>query len=186
MAKTIGKYFLAVVPRGKIQEEATEIKLAFKENFNVKYALKSPAHVTVKMPFNYNEAKEGELIQKFEDFFKAFTPFPLSFKNIDRFGRRVIFIHVKSSSQLNQLQLELGNFAKTKLNQVVELSDKNFHPHMTIAFKDMKSTKFDDYWDFAKKLKFEYTVQVDNVSLLKRTEGRWEVIHNFELQNLPT
>ena len=184
MAKTIGKYYLAVVPEDVVQKEATDIKLAFKENFNVKYALKSPAHVTVKMPFNYNEAKEGELIGKLGVFFQEYGPFPLSFKNIDRFGRRVIFIQVKASKPLNQLQLDLGKFAKTKLNQVIELSDKNFHPHMTVAYRDIKAAKFEEYWSFAKNLKFEHTIEVNAIALLKRLEGQWKVIHKFELQNL--
>ncbi len=184
MAKNIGKYYLAVVPDGEVQSAATDIKLMFKENFNVKYALKSPAHVTVKMPFNYNESKEGELIGKLQIFFQDYAPFPLSFNNLDRFGRRVVYIRVGTSEPLTHIQSELGKFAKTKLNQVIELSDKNFHPHMTVAYKDTKPTKFEEYWEFAKKLKFVHSIDVTSIALLKRLDGRWEVIHMFELSNM--
>jgi len=66
--KVIQKYFLAIVPIGEIQRAATALKDELKEQLNIKYALKSPAHITLKMPFSYNEAKEKVLVEKLENF----------------------------------------------------------------------------------------------------------------------
>jgi 2'-5' RNA ligase len=69
---SLQKYFLALVPEGNLQEKATSLKEMLKEQFNIKYALKSPAHITLKMPFSYNEAKEEYLIERLKEFLKDY------------------------------------------------------------------------------------------------------------------
>jgi 2'-5' RNA ligase len=181
MAKSIGKYFIAIVPEGDIQQKATDLKLLLKEQFNLKYALKSPAHVTLKMPFNWNEAKESKLIDLLTGFCQEQQPFQLKFSGFDKFGKRVIFINVKEDQALSSLQIGLSKFCKTNLNLVEELSDRAYHPHMTLAFKDLKEIRFGEYWDFIKKQRFEKKMDVKDIALLKRTEGRWMVIKRIML-----
>lgn len=181
MAKTISKYFLALVPEGSLQEQATALKLQLKEKFTLKYALKSPAHVTVKMPFHWNEAKENELGQRLGTFFDAFGPIDLEFSGFDRFGKRVLFIALKASPTLNTLQSELSIFCRTGLKLEPELSDKAFHPHMTIAFKDTKPQRFEDYWSFVKAHPFQSYYHFKDVALLKKIENKWEVVGRFGL-----
>ncbi len=183
MAKTIGKYFIAIVPEGDIQSEAKALKLEMQKRFNLKYALKSPAHITLKMPFNWNENKEEVLIHKLDGFFKNFQPLVLELCNLGRFGKRVIFINVTESEILHSLQTALKQYCKTNLNLVTELSDSAYHPHMTVAFKDIKEKRFQEYWDFAQTLKFDKSLQVQKIALLKRIEGRWKVIFSFVLNN---
>jgi 2'-5' RNA ligase len=77
--KIMQKYFLALVPEGEIAEKALQIKENIREQFNVKYALKSPSHITLKMPFSYNEAKENYLRANLEDFAKDWPGFRLRF-----------------------------------------------------------------------------------------------------------
>lgn len=181
MAKSIGKYFIAIVPEGEIQQKATDLKLMLKEDFNLKYALKSPAHVTLKMPFNWNEAKESKLIDLLTGFCQDQQPFQLKFSGFDKFGKRVIFIKIKENPTLSSLQIGLSKFCKTNLNLVEELSDRAYHPHMTLAFKDLKEIRFAEYWDFIKKQKFEAKEEVKDIALLKRIEGKWVVVNKFEL-----
>lgn len=182
MGKTMTKYFVAYVPEGEIQEEATKLKLEMYEAFNLKYALKSPSHVTLKMPFSWNEAKEEKLIQKLKVFFDGIHTFPLAFQGFGKFGRRVIYINVESSTELSKMQKKFSSYCKTELNQVEELSDKAFRPHMTIAYKDTKENRFEEYWDFISQKKFSKEVVVHKIALLKRVERKWQVIHFFVLK----
>lgn len=182
MAKILAKYFIAIVPEGTIQASATDLKLDMKQRFNLKYALKSPAHVTVKMPFSWNEKKEEKLVQKLTEFVQSHTPFEIHFHDFDRFGRRVIFVKVSESAQLKKLQSALSKFCKMELKQVEELSDKAYHPHMTIAFKDVKAKDFETYWEYIKRKKFRHSYEVKDIALLKRVEGRWEVLARFGLE----
>ncbi len=181
MAKNLEKYFIALVPEGKIQEKATAIKLDLKEKFNLKYALKSPAHITVKMPFLWNERKEEELIQKLGRFAKECEPFDLRLSGFWHFGNRVIFIDVVSHPQLNQLQESLSKYTKINLKLVQELSDRNFRPHMTLAFKDIKSKDFEVYWEYVKGLSFRERYEVSHLAILKKVEGKWQLVIQLPL-----
>jgi 2'-5' RNA ligase len=181
MAKNLAKYFIAIVPDGLIQTEAVSIKLEMKELFNLKYALQSPAHVTLKMPFNWNEAKEEKLTHSLDNFFKNFGAFPIHFHGMGRFGKRVIYIKVKESLPLKVMQAELVNFCRKDLNLVKELSDSAFHPHMTVAFKDLKTKRFEEYWNYASKRILDFNFNAEKVCLLKRIENRWYIIFEFEL-----
>lgn len=167
------KYFLAIVPDGPIQDKCTGIKNEIREKFNVKYALKSPAHVTLKMPFSYNEAKEEKLIKVLREFLVQFESFPISIGGVDTFGKRVIFLSVKADGRLTKLQSGLKEFCKRELNLVDELSDRNFHPHMTIAFKDLKEIHFEEILNLVRKKSLNEELVVAGVHLLKRIEGRW-------------
>ncbi|TDQ17192.1 2'-5' RNA ligase [Algoriphagus boseongensis] len=175
------KYFLAIVPPEPVLSQAEGIKQEIKERFNVKYALKSPAHITLKMPFTYNEAKEEALVEKLSQFLSGGPAFPLKIGGIETFGNRVIFLGVEKNSQLIQLQSSLKIFCKKDLHLVDELSDRNFHPHMTLAFKDLKPSKFQEVLHLAKEMAFDAEFLVNEIALLKRIEGRWILCRKLPL-----
>mgnify|MGYP005751977041 CR=1 FL=1 len=169
------KYFLAILPPEPILGQAEAIKQGIKEKFGVKYALKSPAHITLKMPFSYNEVKENILIERLKTFAATRPEFLLKVGGIDTFGNRVVFLDVENNEHLILLQAELKQFCKRNLLLNDELSDRNFHPHMTLAFKDLKSQLFDKVLEFAQNNSFYSEFPVKDLVLLKRVEHRWMV-----------
>lgn len=179
--KQMGKYFLAIVPEGPIQQKAQELKLEVREKFNVKYALKSPAHVTLKMPFVYNEAKEAVLIRALETFLAFQSPLDIKIEGVRTFGHRVIFWNILADESLYNLQAALKIFCKRELKLVDELADRNFTPHMTIAFKDLKESKFRPILDLVKEKSISEKYAVSAIALLRREEGRWQVVKTMPL-----
>lgn len=175
------KYFLAIVPTGEIQQAATALKLELKAKLNVKYALKSPAHITLKMPFSFNEAKEKLLIEKLSNFLSTKKSFRIQVGGTGTFGKRVIFWKIRADSQLAELQADLKNFCKKELNLVDELSDRNYHPHMTIGFKDVKERDFDQVKALIQQSDIEQPMSVCAVHLLKRIDGNWVVIDSLKM-----
>ncbi|GMQ29981.1 2'-5' RNA ligase family protein [Algoriphagus confluentis] len=169
------KYFLALMPPKEILEKAESIKSEIRDQFNVKYALKSPAHITLKMPFSYNEAKEEVLIEQLNRFSLRFKPFKVELGKVQTFGKRVVFLSVKLSAPLLLLQSALKSFCKKELHLVDELSDRNYHPHMTLAFKDLKDSKFKAVLELAKAREFEAEFLAGGFFLLKKAEGKWKV-----------
>lgn len=180
MAKIIGKYFVALVPDGEVQKGATAIKEDLRDKFGLKYSLKSPAHVTLKMPFSWNEAKENVLTKSLEEFAKEYKSIKLHFIGFGKFGNRVIFVRVKRNQKLVLLQASIAEYFKRELKLVKELSDTNYHPHMTVAFKDVKAKDFEKYWAYVNSLDFDYEFQFDRLVLLKRIDNRW-----FPLSEIP-
>lgn len=174
--KIIQKYFLALIPPPEILEKAHDIKLLIRDHFGIKYALKSPPHVTLKMPFSYNEAKEILLEKKLGDFLIAQKPFKIKIEAVSTFGKRVIYLGIKKSPELAQLQSSLKTFCKKELNLVDELSDRNYHPHLTVAFKDLKVGQFDEVLDLVKGQSFQAEYVAVDLAILKRVEQNW-ILH---------
>jgi 2'-5' RNA ligase len=179
--KVMQKYFLAIVPTGQIQQAADKLKTELKVQLNIRYALKSPAHVTLKMPFSYNEAKEKVLLEKLENFLSTKKALKIKVGGTDTFGKRVIFWKIQADSKLTELQADLKTFCKRELSLVDELSDRNYHPHMTIAFKDVKERDFDQAKALIQKSDIDQSWNVCSVELLKRIDGKWVVIHSLKM-----
>ncbi len=176
------KYFLAILPPEDFRKEVEGLKQEIKEKFGIKYALKSPAHITVKMPFSYNEAKEVKLFGQLEQFCSGQHPFDLFIRGKDSFGRRVVFLDVEKQERLELFQQQLKEYCKRDLKMVSELSDRNFHPHMTVAFKDMKPRYFEEVMKLVGEKKLSCRFEVSRLSLLKRVLGKWEIWKEFEFE----
>ena len=171
--KSMEKYFLALLPPEEILQRAHGIKEEIREKFGIKYALKSPPHITLKMPFSYNEAKEDYLTARIGEFLKNQLPFQTKITGVGTFGNRVIFLDIEKSEELEKLQSSLKAFCKKELNLVDELSDRNYHPHMTIAFKDLKPGSFSEVLNLVRQRGFQTEFCAVELALLKRIEGRW-------------
>ncbi|SHM56593.1 2'-5' RNA ligase [Cyclobacterium lianum] len=181
MPKKLGKYFIAIVPPEPVKEKITEIKAQVKAEFGVKYALRSPPHITLKMPFVFPEKKEANLEKKLGSFFSQETPFSLSLSGIGKFGERVIYLRVRYPPDLLLMQQRLVRFGKRNLGQKIELSDLNYTPHLTLAFKDIRKPDFVPLMNFLKSRVSRYDLEVTQVSLLKKTNSIWGLQNNFNL-----
>lgn len=174
--KGLGKYFIGLLPPAVIEAQFKTLKQGFAEQFHVKYALQAPAHLTLKMPFRYKEAKERELAARLTAALEAQAPFQLKLTRIGHFGRRNIHQQVASSESLMQLQTTLCSFCKRSLHLVEELSDRNFQPHLTLAYKDLKPIHFKEVLEFARQNAVQGDFLVERAYLLKNVENRWQVI----------
>jgi len=174
--KRMGKYFLALLPPMLLAEQLAQLKEQLQERFHVKYALKSPSHLTLKMPFSYNEAKEAQLQEQLMQFLKEQDPFLVEVAGIGNFGQRVIYHRVIPCENLTSLQIGLRSFCKKSLHLVEELSDRNFQPHLTLAYKDLKASQFDEVLAFARENAVAAEFMADKLFLLKRVEGRWKIL----------
>ena len=174
--KGMGKYFIGLLPPPAVESEFNKLKQGIASQFQVKYALQSPAHLTLKMPFRYKEAKERELGIRLTTLLEIQEPFYLQFTGIGYFGNRNIYQKVAPSKSLLSLQASLRSFCKRSLHLVEELSDRNFQPHLTLAYKDLKPGNFEEILAYTKKNEVKGEFLVAQAYLLKKVEGRWKVI----------
>lgn len=182
MPKSIRKYFIAIVPEDPLREEITALKQAVYDQFGFKYALKSPPHITLKMPFPYNENKEQYLAAKLEQFFAEESPFSLSLAGIGHFGRRVAYLRVHHPPDLPALQERLVRYGKRQLGQQIELSDLNYQPHLTVAFRDIKKNQFDELMHFLRARFEKQRMDVGKITLLKKCDSLWKEKVYFPLK----
>ncbi|WP_051315389.1 2'-5' RNA ligase family protein [Algoriphagus terrigena] len=186
--KVMQKYFLALVPPAEILDKAHKIKIALRDQFGIKYALKSPPHITLKMPFSYNEAKEDVLVANLQEHLKGQEAFRVKIDGVGTFGNRVIYLAIEDSEILRSCQRGLTKFCKERLHLTQELSDRNYHPHLTVAFKDLKANHFSDALAFVKQESFTTVYYAAELTLLKRIDGVW-ILHRslrFSSDELPS
>jgi len=167
------KYFIAIVPPEPVFSEAEKIKFEISEKYNNKSALRSPAHLTLHMPFEMKEQKEGLLIERLSEF-RFSGSFEIELKNFSCFEPKVIFIDVAENALLNALQKQLVFHVKSNLNIFNQYEDKRaYHPHLTIAFRDLKKTDFYLANEEYKGKSFNAKFQVNSFFLLKHTGKIW-------------
>ncbi|MFC3416342.1 2'-5' RNA ligase family protein [Algoriphagus hitonicola] len=179
--KDLQKYFLAIVPPQPFFDQVESLKEMIRQDFGSKYALKSPAHVTLKMPFSFSLKNEEKLKNKLEMFLANQKQFEIRIHHVDSFGKRVIFLKVEAPESLPHLQMDLKMYCQRELHLMPELSDRNYYPHMTVAFKDLKPSSFDGVFSLVREQKLNFRFSVEEVSLLKKVEGRWLKNHDFIL-----
>lgn len=176
------KYFIAIIIPEPLFTMVEKIKLDFFLENNLKGALRSPSHITLHRPFVWKEEKEEELIKRLKQFNQHAT-FQITLNNFNFFEPRVIFIDVMQNFELIELHKKLKNFAKKELNLFNEVNDKrSFKPHITIACRDLKKTKFNILKEKMKTKNFEGYFNYDGLTLLK-LEKSWHTVKKFDICN---
>jgi len=176
-------YFIAIVPPSPIYEETLEQKAYFKSKYNSKASLNSPPHITLHMPFRWNEHDEEELSCHLKSFTDENPPVTIQLKDFSSFPPRVIFINVVITPELENLQKNLQRYFKRQLNIFnANYKELPFHPHLTLAFRDLKKPNYQKAWDEFVSKNYQATFLASSLALLKHSGSVWEVHKEFALR----
>lgn len=173
------RYFLAIVLPEPIQTLAHEVKEHFRDRYVSKGALRSPAHITLHMPFQWKEKKEALLFDLLAQATNE-KKFHLRFDGFGAFVPRTIFIKNKESSDLMGFQSRLAQHAKRHMNLFNATHNRGYHPHMTVAFRDLKKDQFDKSWAEFENKSFDHEFEVNSFWLLKHDSKRWNAYREFQ------
>jgi len=172
------KYFLGIVIPSPGSEEIEKIKSELLAQHNLKGALRSPAHITLHRPFEWRNDKEDDLLNTLAAF-PNLPGFPINLTGFGFFSPRVIFVNVDHSEALFSLHSNLTSYAKKELNLHNQADDmRGFHPHVTVAFRDLKKPQFHELQPQFEKRKFNNKFVYSGFSIL-RLEKKWEVLRTF-------
>ena len=175
------KYFIAIVPPEPLLSQIQELKKSILDVYGIKGALRSPGHITLHMPFSWNEEKEDKLITVLQNFYFD-KEFQIKLSGFSCFEPRVVFINVQENNLLLQMQQQLVRHAKQNLQLFNQSGDmRGFHPHVTVAFRDLKKPVFYKMWEEFEYKKFNATFNCNDISLLKHLNDRWEVYKTFTI-----
>ena len=178
------RYFIAIIPPPPYLEQALELKNYFKDHHQSKAFLNSPPHITLHMPFERNSLKEDRLVESLQSFSSGETPVKIDFNNFGCFSPRVIFLQATATPELIAIQHHLRQFCRKELGLFnADYKDHPFHPHITIAFRDLKKPAFDRAWEEFKDKKFEGGFVADRICLLRHDGGEWREMKEFVLGN---
>ncbi len=180
----VKKYFIAIVIPQPLFDKIEAIKNLLLMSYQLKCALRSPSHITLHRPFEWKEEKEKILIEILSGF-KFEEDFKIALKNYNFFDPRVIYVDVCTNDILNKLHSELTQFAKQKLRLFNDLEDKRrFHPHVTIAFRDIKKNLFPILKEkfISEEINGEFKYQGFNLLKLNK---KWEEVFFFKNKQIP-
>lgn len=173
------KYFIALLPPEPLLSAIRAIKEDIAERYHSKGALRSPAHITLHMPFEYEDSKEQKLSDCLGQF-RFGQALNIGLYNYNCFEPRVLFIDVAPNDALQRLQKRLVQHVKATLhlyNQ--DESMRGFHPHLTIAFRDLKKPAFYQAWEEFRQKPFEASFSCTELCLLRHDGAQWQVHHRF-------
>jgi len=170
------KYFIALIPPEPLFGKIHELKNQVKEAYGARAALRSPPHITLHMPFIWSERKERRLVDTLREFAAGQKPIEVRIENFSCFPPRVIFVAVRESAELSQLQRELHRFCRVNLNLFnANYQDRPFHPHITLAFRDLRKAAFAMAWKEFSERELTGTFRVEALSLLKHNGKEWQL-----------
>jgi 2'-5' RNA ligase len=178
------QYFVALIPPSPVYDEAQELKEYFNERYHSKAALNSPPHITLHMPFLWNEEKEKKLTTRLHEFARQCDPIKVCLDNFSHFPPRVIFIKVTESDALDELQQKLHRYFKRELDIFnANYQDRPYHPHLTLAFRDLKKSQYHLAWQEFSQREFKAEFMADKIALLKHNGKHWDVLKEFLLES---
>lgn len=176
------RFFIALLPPQEIQDYANQVKEYFAQNYNSRHALKSPPHITVQPPFEWQLDAVPVLEQTLSTFAETQTPVPIILRGFGAFVPRVIYINVIKTPELMSLQGYLMAHLEESLGIVDPVSKtRPFAPHMTVAFKDLTRQNFRAAWPEFVHRELEFKFIASQLTLLIHDGSRWNVSVEFPL-----
>ena len=177
-------YFIALIPPDPLKRQVHDIKLEMKQRYNSSHALNAPPHITLLSPFRMSDEHQNELDDLLQKLAHEYSPFEVHLKGYSSFPPRVLFIDIESQPKLMELQSNIEQTARAHPEIFsYNYSDRPYHPHMTIAFKDLSPSQFHKAWEHYQDKDFEARFTTDQLCLLRHDGKNWEVIKAFSFDH---
>lgn len=169
------QFFIAIVLPLELNKKILVHKRWMQQRYGCRVGLRSPAHITLIPPFWSEPAREEEMKRDLQLLSDKFRPFELHSNHFSAFAPRTLFVAVKENMALSELKITVDHFFR-HTDYGIKIDKRPFHPHITIATRDLHKKDFADAWPHFEKRKFEETFQVSGLSLLRHNGACWEVV----------
>jgi 2'-5' RNA ligase len=170
-------YYIALLAPEEINKDVLKWKKFFRDVYGCTAALKSPAHITLLPPFWMKEEQEASLANAIQQFCRRQESFPVKLSGFSCFSPKVIFVSVERNSNLELLYSSITRYL-TGLNKFPLAKDtRPFHPHITLASRDLFKKGFYEAWKIFENKKYEATWTAGSISLMRHNKKNWDAVH---------
>lgn len=176
-------YFIALVTPEEINKQVLKWKQLMFDRFNCSVALRSPAHITLIPPFWMNPELEAELQESIRSFADSQNAFEIELQNLSFFKPSVIFVEVIKNDKLLQLHENLTSCLIDKDHFHIKKDERPFHPHITIAARDLQKKAFYEAREIFKDKKYYARWQAGSISILRHNKKNWDVVATSQFQS---
>lgn len=166
------KYGVAAFPSKKLQDLAN----SYRKRYDPHYELITP-HVTLKEPFEANDAEIKDVAKEMANIVKRQKPFKLHATKVSTFSpvTNTLYFKVESTPEITALHEDLHS------DFFGGMPDYSFVPHITIAQK-LSDSEHSDIFGQLKMAGIDHEEIIDRIHLLYQLEdGSWTVYDTFRL-----
>ena len=172
-------YFIALVPARELGEKVRRIKERMKAQYGACHALKSPAHITLQMPFKRSPEDETLISGTLRRLVTGEKSFTVDLDGFGAFAPRVIFIKITDPGPVRAMHSRLKEVLMTELHFSPAEILKDVQPHITVATRDLTRETFSEAWPEFQKEEFRASFDVHSVFLLKHNGRNWDILEEF-------
>ena len=165
-------YFIAIVPSDEIKQEIHSITEDISSRYDTRKALNSEPHITLIPPFWYPDTRIDHLKNTVSQVRKETFPFPIVLNGFATFPSRVLFINVTPSEELTTCYKRTISYLPEDVRYKIKQYHE-YHPHITVAFKDISQNNFELASDEFLDLSYERIFELEEIHLFKHTGERW-------------
>ncbi|MBE0677573.1 MAG: 2'-5' RNA ligase family protein [Bacteroidales bacterium] len=174
-----GLYFIAIVFHGSLSDEIRVVKERMRDQYGAAHALKSPAHITLQMPFKRILSVERGMCDALTGFALKEKPFTVELNGYGAFVPRVIFIKIVEPGPVKSLHGRLRDVLLTELGFGHDEIMNDMQPHITVATRDLARDAFSDAWQEMKDEEFVSSFEVRSIFLLRHNGRSWDLHEEF-------
>ncbi len=176
-----GMYFLAIVAPADINKQVLEWKHYMRDHFGCAVALRSPAHITLIPPFWMNKDLEDALQSDAAQFAQQQNSFEITLHNFDAFKPKVIFVNVDENAALSAFKLSLEDFLVSKQRYPIKKETRPFHPHVTLANRDLRKKDFASAFEHFNKISYQQSFTAQELAIMKHGGSQWDLHRKFQM-----
>ncbi len=177
-----GIYMFAIVPPEPIYSEIQDFKAHFAKEYKAKLAASKPPHITIISPFEISTHKETELISFSKSACSPYSPFEILLDGFGEFHQDVIYSKPIANENLTKLQKGLAKSFTSRFRKTNKSgASSGFHPHITIAYRDLSRPMFALAWrEFEHKL-YRRRFTIEHICLMRHYQ-KWATIEVCKLR----
>lgn len=176
-------YFFALLLPEALNAQILPVKEGLWDRFGCRVGLRSPAHITLVPPFRMHPTLEENLQADAEAFARGRAPISLRAAGFATFGKRTLFIDVQPNESLQQLKRDCDSWFSAHHRYGMSFDRRPFHPHITLATRDLPANAFADAWAYVNTFRFDESWTADAVTLLKHRGQGWDQFRSFPFGN---
>lgn len=173
-------YFIALIPHEAVSGEVTGFKNDFAANYKSSKALRTMPHITLKAPFKLEAREHNNLLQWFSGIRPMAEAFTVELEDFGSFNNKnnpVIYVKPVMTPVLERLQKSIITAFEHSYPKIsIPYTERTFHPHMTIAFRDLTPEQYDRAMDVYQHKKYSAAFRADRFYLLQHDDEKWNVI----------
>ncbi len=171
---------IAIIPPEPVFSEIRKEQEYIADTWGPERALRTPPHITIIPPMLLTADEVGWLYGIAYAIAGTQNRFTIQLKDYDSFKPRVIFIAPIISPAFSNLHDIWHQAIITKMPHVLsKYPERPYHPHLTLAHKDVTHPQFDMMWKYFQVKKYQASFTVDRFCILTHTDSGWTVDKDY-------